>query len=115
MPDVIVVGDATVDIIVPYPRFLNEERTLVDYPEPSLQGGGTSANTAVALARLGVGTSFIGSIGEDQYGRYVKSDLQKEGVNISDMIIEPELNTVGVFAFIDETLSLGMAQGGSGI
>lgn len=40
MPDVIVVGDATVDIIVPYPRFLNEERTLVDYPEPSLQGAG---------------------------------------------------------------------------
>lgn len=102
MPNVMVVGDATVDIIVPYPRFLNEERTLVDYPEPSMQGGGTSANTAVALARLGVGTSFVGSIGEDQYGRYVKNDLLKEGVDISDLIIEPELNTVGVFAFIDE-------------
>lgn len=102
MHNVIVVGDANVDIIVPYPRFLNEERTLVDYPTPSLQGGGTAANTAVALSRLGVGTSFIGSVGEDQYGRYIKSDFQKEGVDISDMIIEPELNTVGVFAFIDE-------------
>lgn len=37
MHNVIVVGDANVDIIVPYPRFLNEERTLVDYPTPSLQ------------------------------------------------------------------------------
>lgn len=102
MHNVIVVGDANVDIIVPYPRFLNKERTLVDYPEPSLLGGGTSANTAVALARLGVGTSLIGTVGDDQYGRYIQDDLQKEGVDISDMIVEPELNTVGVFAFIDE-------------
>ena len=102
MPEVMVVGDATVDIIVPYPKFLNKERTLVEYPEPSIQGGGTSANTAVALARLGVETGFVGSVGEDQYGRYVKNDLSKEGVDISGLIIEPELNTVGVFAFIDE-------------
>lgn len=102
MHNVIVIGDANVDIIVPYPKFINHERTLVEYPNPALQGGGTSANTAVALAKLGVNTSFIGSIGEDQYGRYIKSDFQKEGVDISEMIIEPELNTVGVFAFIDE-------------
>lgn len=102
MHKVIVVGDANVDIIVPYPKFKNAERTLVDYPMPELQGGGTSANTAVALARLGVGTGFIGSIGDDQYGRYIKKDFAEEGVDISDLIVEPELNTVGVFAFIDE-------------
>ena len=102
MHNVIVIGDANVDIIVPYPRFLNKERTLVDYPTPELQGGGTSANTAVALAKLGVGVSFWGTVGEDQYGRYIKKDLKSEGVNIADMITEPELNTVGVFAFIDE-------------
>lgn len=103
MHNVIVVGDANVDIIVPYPKFLNEERTLVEYPNPELQGGGTSANTAVALARLGVETSFIGTVGEDQYGKYIRRDLRDEGVDISAMIVEPELNTVGVFAFIDET------------
>lgn len=102
MPRVYVVGDANVDIIVPYPRFLNEERTLVDYPNPSLQGGGTAANTAVALARLGVPVSFLGSIGKDQYGRYIKKDFVKEGVDTIDLIVEPDMNTVGVFAFIDE-------------
>ena len=51
MHNVIVVGDANVDIIVPYPRFLNEQRTIVKYPDVSIQGGGTSANTAVALSR----------------------------------------------------------------
>jgi len=102
MHKVLVVGDANVDIIVPYPKFLNMDRTLVEYPTPELQGGGTSANTAVALSRLGVSTSFLGTIGDDQYGKYIKSDFSNEGVDISQLIIEPELNTVGVFAFIDE-------------
>ena len=102
MHKVLVVGDANVDIIVPYPKFLNTDRTLVDYPIPELQGGGTSANTAVALSRLGVSTSFLGTIGDDQYGKYIKKDFANEGVDISQLIVEPELNTVGVFAFIDE-------------
>jgi fructokinase len=103
MRSVLVVGDANVDIIVPYPRFLNEERTRIEYPTPCLQGGGTSANTAVALRRLGIETSFLGSVGEDQYGRFIRNDFAAEKVDTAHLIIEPELNTVGVFAFIDET------------
>lgn len=102
MRRVFVLGDANVDIIVPYPKYLNQERTMVEYPSPALQGGGTSANTAVALARLGVSASFVGTIGDDQYGKYIKADFEKEGVDISQLIVEPDLNTVGVFAFIDE-------------
>lgn len=102
MHDVLVVGDANVDIIVPYPRFLNEERTRVAYPDISIQGGGTAANTAVALARLGVGTAFIGTVGDDQYGRFVRDDLAAEGVDVADLVVDTKLNTVGVFAFVDE-------------
>jgi len=103
MRKVLIVGDANVDIIVPYPKFLNVEKTKIEYPSPCLQGGGTSANTAVALGRLGVETSFLGSIGEDQYGRYIQKDFAKENIDTTQLIVEPELNTVGVFAFIDET------------
>lgn len=99
---VVVVGDAGVDIIVHYPKFLNAERTNVEYKTPFLIGGGTSANTAVALARLGIHPYFIGTVGDDQYGRYVVEDLKKENVNIDYLIVDPETNTVGVFAFIDE-------------
>lgn len=99
---VVVVGDAGVDIIVHFPRFLNDERTKVEYKTPFLIGGGTAANTAVALARLGIPPSFIGTVGDDQYGRYVVEDLRKEDVNIDHLIVDPETNTVGVFAFIDE-------------
>ena len=74
MPKVVVVGDANVDIIVPYPRFLNEERTQVEYPQIGIEGGGTSANTAVALAKLGLDVSFVGTVGDDQYGRFVMQE-----------------------------------------
>ena len=102
MHNVIVVGDANVDIIVPYPRFLNPERTLVDYPNPEITGGGTAANTAVALSKLGINTSFIGTVGEDPYGKYIIKDFEENGVDAEGLISESELNTVGVFAFIDE-------------
>ncbi len=102
MHDVFVIGDANVDIIVPYPKFLNKERTLVDYTEPKLVGGGTAANTAVALSKLGVNTKFLGTLGEDNYGNYIKNDLNQNGVDTTDIIRESDLNTIGVFAFIDE-------------
>lgn len=35
---VVVVGDVNVDIIVPFPKFLNEERTNVEFKTPVLMG-----------------------------------------------------------------------------
>ena len=102
MPKVLVAGDANVDLIVPFPRFLNDQRTLVEYPNPCLVGGGTCANTAVALSRLGVETGFAGTIGRDQYGAYIKKDFEKEGVDTTCLIEDAAKNTVCVFAFIDE-------------
>jgi fructokinase len=52
--------------------------------------------------KLGLPTSFLGSIGDDQYGRYIQKDFKHEGINTDNLIIEKDLNTVGVFAFIDE-------------
>ncbi|HHU91567.1 MAG TPA: sugar kinase [Halanaerobiaceae bacterium] len=89
-------------MIVPFPKFLNEERTNVEFKTPVLMGGGTGANTAVALSRLGLEVSFVGTIGADNYGKYIIEDLQQENINTENLIIDKELNTVGVFAFIDE-------------
>jgi fructokinase len=100
--NVVVVGDAGVDIIVHFPKFLNEDRTNVEYKTPFLIGGGTAANTAVSLARLGISTSFIGTIGDDQYGKHVIEDFQHEKINTKNVIVDKDVNTVGVFAFIDE-------------
>lgn len=103
MPRVVVAGDANVDILVHYPRFLNAERTRVEWPNPEVVGGGTSSNTAAALAKLGVGVSFIGTVGDDTFGRFVRADFEELGIDASGLVTNGSLNTVGVFAFIDET------------
>jgi len=97
---VLIVGDANTDLIVQYPRRLPNGEIL--YPTPMMTGGGTAANTALALSKLGVNVEFMGTVGDDQNGRYVIDELNSAGVGTGPVIIDRELNTVCVFAFIDE-------------
>lgn len=48
---------------------------------PSIVSGGSASNTIAGLARLGVGTGFIGRIGKDFFGQHYKADIEKYGVN----------------------------------
>jgi sugar/nucleoside kinase (ribokinase family) len=103
MRKVLVVGDANVDIIVPFPQIIEASKKEAKFTTPVMQGGGTAGNTAVALARIDVETAFAGTVGNDNYGKFVVEDLKKEGVAVDNLIIDEQLNTVGVFAFIDDT------------
>ena len=44
--------------------------------------GGGSANTAKALAKLGIDTQFIDGISSDQYGQMAKNELKTTGVKL---------------------------------
>ena len=46
--------------------------------------GGAPANAAVAAARLGLRTAFIGKVGADLHGRFLKETLEREGVDCRD-------------------------------
>lgn len=96
---VCVLGDTAVDLIVRLPEIWAGEKVM-PY-EPRLHPGGSGANTAVALARLGTPTCFIGTVGEDQYGQVVVDDFKKEQVDTTQLFIEAQLATVCVFAFVD--------------
>ncbi|GAA0452061.1 carbohydrate kinase family protein [Alkalibacillus silvisoli] len=97
--NVLVIGDAGVDIIVHLPKIQKDNKT--DFKEPFIIGGGTSANTAVSLKRLGINTSFLGTIGDDAQGKQVIDDFKNEGVNIDHLIVDRQVNTFSTFAFID--------------
>ncbi len=45
-------------------------------------GGGTAANIAVALTRLGVPTLLVTTVGDDALGQQLRSELQHEGVEV---------------------------------
>lgn len=81
--------------------FLSIGETLIDFiPVPSEQGtvyqqnpGGSPANLACALAKLGVKAAFAGKVGNDSFGHSCRAALEKSGVDISNLILSDEYQT----------------------
>ncbi len=46
-------------------------------------GGGSAANFAVAVARMGLGARFIGAVGDDPLGEISLRELRSEGVDVT--------------------------------
>lgn len=95
---VVVIGDANVDLEVTIPS--PQGHDLQDNPEPQLFGGGSAANTAAALARLGVACRFAGTVGNDLFGRFAVADLAAAGVDTQLVTMSASDPTVMVIAVI---------------
>lgn len=55
--------------------------------------GGAEANVARVLARLGVATAWASRVGDDGFGRYLRSDLVEAGVDTSAVLVDPTRST----------------------
>jgi len=64
------------------------------------QPGGSAANTIVGLARLGVKTGFLGTVGHDREGSQLLDDLRREGVDVRGITIS-EGDTGSALIFVD--------------
>ena len=100
VPQVIVLGDACVDMVIRLPDRTMQTLDLTD-SVPQLHGGGSAANVAVALARLDVAVTMIGAVGDDGYGRWVSDDLAHEGVDIQGICSIYDAFTPMVMALIE--------------
>ncbi len=96
---VLVLGDANVDLVIPLVK-RSPGNSIPRDSALELHGGGTAANVAVALARLGVKTSFIGTVGDDGYGRWVLNDFKNEGVDTRETYLVQDAFTSMVMALI---------------
>lgn len=63
-----------------------------------LVSGGSAANTIHGLARLGIPTGYVGSIGTDELGDFFRKDMAEE--NIQPVLFESELATGRAITFI---------------
>jgi ribokinase len=81
---VVVVGSVNVDLVMRLPRLPLAGETV---PGGALarHDGGKGANQAVAAARAGASTSFVGAVGEDD-GAGPVSALAAEGVDVSHVL-----------------------------
>ena len=64
--------------------------------------GGAPANVAVAAARLGCSTAFIGKVGADSLGGYLRQVLGENGVDHSGLQVGESATTMAIVS-IDET------------
>ena len=68
---------------------------LPTLPLSVLPGGGP-ANTAVALARLGTPTRFLGRLSTDVFGRLFRAHLTASGVDLDSAVVAQEPSTLAV-------------------
>jgi fructokinase len=63
--------------------------------------GGAPANVLVALQRLGFETAFIGKVGTDMHGEFLRGTLTSNGVNCDGLISDPNYFTTLAFVALD--------------
>jgi hypothetical protein len=85
---VVCVGLATRDTILAVPRHPAADE-LVLASDVAIAGGGPAATAAVTLARLGVSACFVGAVGDDETGAFIRAGLESEGVDVSELAVVP--------------------------
>ena len=63
--------------------------------------GGAPANVAAAGARLGLSAAFIGKVGDDIHGRFLRRTMEAEGVDVSGLVLDGD--TATTLAFVELT------------
>lgn len=91
MKKIWVLGDAVVDLLP------DGEGRLLQCP------GGAPANVAVGIARLGGHSAFIGRVGDDPFGRFLRQTLIREKVDVEWMHLDPLHRTSTVVVDLDES------------
>lgn len=78
---VIVVSSVNVDLVVAVERIPEPGETVVG-GRFERHHGGKGGNQAVAAARLGADTAFVGAIGDDTFGDDARAALAAEGIDL---------------------------------
>ncbi len=82
--DVITVGRCSVDL---YGQQIGSR--LEDVTSFAKSVGGCPSNIAIGTARLGLKSGLITRVGDEQMGRYVKEQMDREGVALDGIVTDP--------------------------
>ena len=96
--DIVCIGIAIMDM---FPSEYGKHLTDVPYFIPA--PGGAPANVAVAAARLGAESAFIGKVGDDIFGHHLATVYESYGVHIKGMRFDKSAcTTMNIHAKPDE-------------
>ncbi len=95
MRDITAIGEILIDLT-------QTGKNGAGVPTFAANPGGAPANVAVAAARLGCSTAFIGKVGADSLGGYLRQVLGENGVDHSGLQVGESATTMAIVS-IDET------------
>lgn len=64
--------------------------------------GGAPANVLTAAARFGRKTAFLGKVGDDMHGQFLRQTLTDAGIDVSGLVMTPDVFTTLAFVALNE-------------
>ncbi|MGC8874139.1 MAG: carbohydrate kinase family protein, partial [Chloroflexia bacterium] len=98
---VVCVGILVADVVGRPLRALPEAGRLVLVDEMGLYTGGCAANTATALARMGIPVEVIGRVGADPFGDFLVRELERRGIGTRGISRDPATGTSATMVMVD--------------
>ncbi len=95
---IVVLGDIAVDIVSRLRSPL--VRGSAARAEVRIMPGGSGANVAAWLARLGQPVTFAGRVGDDPFGHWLEEDLRREGVSTA-LVVDRERGTAVIQVLVE--------------
>lgn len=97
MKKIYTIGEALIDFI---PHQIGV--SLAEVTSFKKAPGGAPANVAATVAKFGGDSSFLGQVGEDSFGYFLRETLSQLGVDVSHLLHTNEANTALTFVSLEE-------------
>jgi fructokinase len=92
LPQALCIGELLIDFVS-----TTTDTTLADCPGFHKAPGGAPANVAVGLAKLGVSSGFIGKVGDDPFGEFLRKTLEDVSVDTTYLLTGENVRTTLAF------------------
>lgn len=92
MASVVIVGSANVDQVFRVTAIPAPGETVLSHGF-SIALGGKGQNQAVAAARAGASTAFVGALGDDAFGRSIREGLAADGIEAAVRTVDAPTGT----------------------
>lgn len=94
MIDITAVGEVLIDLT-------QSGLTEQGIPRFDANPGGAPANLAVAASRLGASTAFVGRVGRDSFGDFLRRTLEENHVDTAGLSVDPVQHTTLAVVSLD--------------
>lgn len=98
--DIVVLGAAAVDLVARVDK-LPDVDEIVFAREYARHAGGSGANIATGLAKLGRAVGFLGKVGDDETGKWLLKNLSASGVDTQAMLTATGGKSASCFIALD--------------